>query len=83
MLSEEEWEERPTSIDVTDKQISIAEVSVTVPQEDKQGQNIGTEQVQGESRFNKKKQKRRRITSYLSDISKQVEKNGNRINKIN
>jgi hypothetical protein len=83
----EEKEEAPTSIDVIDKQISIVEapatVSVSVPQEEKpQEQNIGIEQVQEEFRVSKKKQKRRRITSYLSNISKQVEKNGNQINKI-
>ncbi len=70
---------------MTGKQISILEVPVIVPQEEKlQEQNTGIEQVQEESRVSKKKkQKRRRITSYLSDISKQVGKNGNQINKIN
>jgi hypothetical protein len=73
-----EREDGPTSIDVTDKQISIGEVPVTVPQEEKpQGQG----QVQQEPKISKRKQKRR-ITSYLSNISKQVEKNGNQINKI-
>jgi len=78
-----EREEGPTSIDVTDKQISIGEATVIVPQEEKsQEQNIGIEQVQEESRISKKKPKRRRTTSYLINISKQVEKNGNQINKI-
>jgi len=72
----EEKEEVPTSIDLIDKKISIGEEK---PQE----QNIGIEQqVQEESRGSKKKQKRRLTTSYISDISKQVEKNGNQINKI-
>ena len=60
-----------------------ATVSVSVPQEEKpQEQNVRIEQVQEESRVSKKKQKRRLTTSYISDISKQVEKNGNQINKI-
>lgn len=80
----EEREEGPTSIDVTDKQISIGEALATVPQEEKlQEENRGIEQVHEEFRVSKKKQKRRRITSYLLDISKQIEKNGNQLNKIN
>jgi hypothetical protein len=83
-MQPEEREEGPTSIDVTDKQISIGEAPAIVPQEEKlQEQNIGIEQVQEESGISKKKQKRRRTTtSYLTNISKQVEKNGNQINKI-
>jgi hypothetical protein len=50
--------------------------------EERPQQNIGIEQVQEGSRVSKKKQKRRRKTSYLSYISRQVEKNGNQINKI-
>ena len=72
----EKKEETPTSIDLIDKQISIGEEK---PQE----QNIGIkQQVQEESRATKKKQKRRLTTSYISNISKQVERNGNQINKI-
>ena len=81
----EEKEGATASIDVIDKQISIGEVPATVPidQEEKpQEQNIEIEQVQEESGVSKRKQKRRRATSYLSEISKQVEKNGNQINKI-
>lgn len=83
-MQPEEREEGPTSIDVTDKQISIGEAPAIVPQEEKlQEQNIGIEQVQEESGISKKKQKRRRTTtSYLTNISKQIEKNGNQINKI-
>ena len=51
-------------------------------QEKPQEQNIEIEKVQEESRVSKKQQKRRRVTSYLSDISKQIEKNGSQINKI-
>jgi hypothetical protein len=74
----EEREEGATSIDVADKQISIEEVPVAVPQEEKLPEQV---QVQQEPKISKRKQKRR-ITSYLSNISKQVEKNGNQINKI-
>lgn len=71
-----------TSIDVTDNQDSIGEVSVTEPQEEKvPEQNREIEQLHDESRISKGKPKRR-ITSYLSNISKQVEKNGNQINKL-
>ena len=82
-----EREEGPTSTDVTDKQISIGETSATVsvPQEEKpQEQNVGIEQVQVQEKpiISKGKPKRRRITSYLSNISKQVEKQGNQINKM-
>ena len=73
-----EREEGLTSIDVTDKQISIGEAPTIVPQEE---QLQGQVQVQQEPKIGKRKQ-RRRITSYLSNISKQVEKNGNQINKI-
>ena len=77
----EEREGAPTSIDATDNPNSI-EVSVAEPQEEKvQEQNTEIEQVQEEPRISKGKQKRR-ITSYLSNISKQVEKQGNQINKL-
>lgn len=72
----------PTSLDVTDKQISIGEVPLAELQEEKlQEQNREVEQVQEETRISKKKQKRR-ITSYLSNISKQVEKQGHQISKL-
>ena len=72
----------PTSFDVTDEQISIGEVPLSELQEEKvQEQNKEVEQAQEEARISKRKQKRR-ITSYLSNISKQIEKNGNQINKV-
>ncbi|MGH9976589.1 MAG: hypothetical protein ACRD8Z_12250 [Nitrososphaeraceae archaeon] len=67
-------------IDGTDNQNLIGEVSYTEPREVLE-QNRTIENVHDESRINKRKQKRR-ITSYLSNISKQVEKHGNQINKI-
>lgn len=82
-MQSEEREEGPTSIDIADKQVSIEEAPVIGPPEEKlKEQNIGIEQVQEESRVSKKKQKRKRTTSYLSDISKQVEKNGNQIDRL-
>lgn len=88
----------PTSIDVTEERISIGPTSLDVrdqldlaqeetpsiePQQEKpQEEKRRTEQVQLEPRTSKGKQKRRRITSYLSQILKQVEKQGNQINKL-
>ncbi len=72
----------PTSLDVTDEQISIGEVPLSELQGEKvQEQNKEVEQAQEEARISKRKQKRR-ITSYLSNISKQVERQGHQINKL-
>src|SRR5687768_13498710 len=72
----------PTSLDVTDEQISIGEVPLSELQEEKvQEQNKEVEQAQEEARISKRKQKRR-ITSYLSNISKQVDRQGHQINKL-
>ena len=71
----------PTSIDVTDEQASIVEMPSTEEEEKVQEQNKQIEQIQEEFKISKRKQKRR-ITSYLSNISKQVEKQGNQINKM-
>jgi archaellum component FlaC len=73
-----EREDGPTSIDIANKQISLGEVSVAVPQEEKLQEE---EQVQQEPKISKRKQKRR-IPSYLSNILKQVEKQRNQINRI-
>ena len=64
----------------TDNQNLIGEVYYAEPREVLE-QNRTIENIHGESRINKRKQKRR-ITSYLSNISKQAEKHGNQINKI-
>ena len=77
----EEIEVGPTSIDVTDEQPSTVEAPSAEQQEELQEQNKQIEQSQEKSRISKNKQKRR-ITSYLSNISKQVEKQGNQINKM-
>ena len=73
----------PTSIDVTDERISTIGVPPPAEQQEEevQAQNKQIEQAQEESKTSKIKQKRR-ITSYLSNISKQVEKQGNQINKM-
>jgi hypothetical protein len=73
----------PTSIDVTDEQASILETPPAEQQEEKvQEQNKQIEQAQEEFKISNRKQKRR-ITSYLSNIAKQVDKQGNQINKLN
>ena len=79
----EEREVGPTSIDVTDERISTigAPPPAEQQEEEVQEQNKQIEQAQEESKISKIKQKRR-ITSYLSNISKQVEKQGNQINKM-
>jgi DNA repair exonuclease SbcCD ATPase subunit len=90
----EESELGPTSIDVTDERISIGLTSIDVTDEqpstveippeeheEVQEQNKLVERAQEESKIIKNKHKRR-ITSYLSNISKQVEKQGNQINKV-
>jgi hypothetical protein len=71
-----EREEGPIVTEVSDRRVSIGEVPAIVAQEEKL-----QEQEQQEPKISKRKQKRR-TTSYLSNISKQVEKNGNQINKI-
>ena len=71
----------PTSIDVTDEQPSAVEIPSDEQQEEVQEQNKQVERAQEESKISKDKQKRR-ITSYLSNISKQIEKQGNQINKM-
>ena len=77
----EESEVGPTSIDVTDEQPSTVETPSEEQQEEVQEQNKQVERAQEESKISENKQKRR-ITSYLSNISRQVEKQGNQINKM-
>ena len=69
----------PTSIDVTDEQPSIVETPSAEQQQEVQELNKQIDQAQEKSNISKRKQKRR-MTSYLSNISKQVEKQGNQIN---
>jgi chromosome segregation ATPase len=71
----------PTSIDVTDEQASIVWTPPAEQLEEVQDQNKEIEQAQEVSNISKRKQKRR-ITSHLSNISKQIEKQGIQINKI-
>lgn len=67
--------EGPTSKDVTDRQISIEEVPIAEPPDEKLREQIR------ETKVSKKKQKKRTI-SYLADITKQVEKDGFQINRV-
>lgn len=63
-----ESEVGPTSIDVTDEQISAGEVPVAKRQEEKaQEQNRGIEQVEEESRSSKSKQKSADTVEYKMD----------------
>ncbi|MGH9978905.1 MAG: hypothetical protein ACRD8Z_24190 [Nitrososphaeraceae archaeon] len=84
----EEREEESTSPAVTEDQIFVEETPATVSQEQNfqeenlQEQNKKIEELQGKNRINGKRQKRRRTITYLSQISKQVEKNGNQIGRI-
>jgi hypothetical protein len=84
----EEREEEPTSPAVTEDQIFVEETPVTVSQEQNfqeenlQEQDKKIEESHGKNRTNTKKQKRRRTITFLSQISKQVEKNGNQIGRI-
>jgi hypothetical protein len=84
----EEREEESTSPAVTEDQIFVEETPATVSQEQNfqeenfQEQNKKIEELQGKNRINIKKQKRRRTITFLSQISKQVEKNGNQIGRI-
>lgn len=72
----------PTSIDVRDEQLSTVETPLAEQREEKvQEQNKKIDQAREESKISKSKQKKR-ITSYLSNISKQVEKEGNQISKM-
>lgn len=79
----EEREEEPTSPSLTENQIFVEETPAIAPQEEnlkEQNKIIG--ESQEKSRISKKRQKRRRAITYLSHISKQVEKNGNQIDRI-
>ncbi len=84
----EEREEESTSPAVTEDQIFVEETPATVSQEQDfqeenlQEQNKKIEELQGKNRIDRKRQKRRRTITYLSQISKQVEKNGNQIGRI-
>ncbi|MPZ08235.1 MAG: hypothetical protein GEU26_17780 [Nitrososphaeraceae archaeon] len=79
----EEREDEPTSPSLTENQIFVEETPAIASQEENlQEQNKIIEESQEKSRISKKRQKRRRAITYLSHISKQVEKNGNQIDRI-
>ena len=84
----EEREEEATSPAVVENPIFVEQTPAIVPQEQNlqeeylQEQNKEIGESQEKSDVSKKRQKRRRAVSYLSHISKQIEKNGNQIDKI-
>ena len=81
-MTDEQVSIGPTSIDVTDEEASMEEIPPADQQEEKvQEQNKQIEQAQEEFKISIRKQKRR-ITSHLSNVSKQIEKQGNQINKM-
>jgi uncharacterized membrane protein YdfJ with MMPL/SSD domain len=83
MTEEREEEEEPTSPSLTENQIFVDETPTIAPQEENlQEQNKIIEESQEKSRISKKRQKRKRAITYLSHISKQIEKNGNQIHRI-
>lgn len=83
MTEEREEEEEPTSPSLTENQIFVEETPTIAPQEENlQEQNKIIEESQEKFRISKKRQKRRRAITYLSHISKQIEKNGNQIHRI-
>jgi len=78
----EDREEGLIMMEEMDKPLEETGVPLSELQEEKvQEQNKEVEQAQEEARISKRKQKRR-ITSYLSNISKQVERQGHQINKL-
>ena len=78
----EEREEGPTSPSLTENQF-VEETPAIAPQEENlQVLSKIIVEPQEKSRISKKRQKRRRAITYLSHISKQVEKNGNQIDRI-
>lgn len=83
MTEEREEEEEPTSPSLTENQIFVEETpTIALQEENLQEQNKIIEESQEKSRISKKRQKRRRAITYLSHISKQIEKNGNQIHRI-
>ena len=76
----EEREEGPTLTEVSDRRVSIEEAAIVSQEEKPQEQE--QEREQQEPKISKRKQKGKRTISYLSNISRQIEKNGNQINKI-
>jgi hypothetical protein len=74
----EDKEDEPTSPVIAENPIFVEQTPAIVPQE----QNKEVEESHEKSGISKKRQKRRRAITYLSHISKQVEKNGNQIDRI-
>jgi hypothetical protein len=85
----EEREEEPVSSVIAEDRPFVEETTpAIIPQEQElqeeelQEQNMENEASQEKTRIRKKRQKRRRAITYLTQISKQVERNGNQIDRI-
>ena len=85
----EEREEEPISSVIAEDRIFVEETTPAIisqeqelQEEELQEQNMENEASQEKTRIRKKRQKRRRAITYLTQISKQVEKNGNQIDRI-
>jgi hypothetical protein len=85
----EEREVEPVSSVIAEDRFFVEETTpAVIPQkqelqeEELQEQNMENETSQEKTRIRKKRQKRRRAITYLAQISKQVERNGNQIDRI-
>jgi len=85
----EEMEEEPISSATAEDRIFVEETTPAIisqeqelQEEELQEQNMENEASQEKTRIRKKRQKRRRAITYLTQISKQVERNGNQIDRI-
>ena len=84
----EEREEEPISSATAEDRIfeettpAIISQEQELQEEELQEQNMENEASQEKTRIRKKRQKRRRAITYLTQISKQVERNGNQIDRI-
>ncbi len=85
----EEREEEPISSVIAEDRIFVEETTPAIisqeqelQEEELQEQNMENEASQEKTRIRKKRQKRRRAITYLTQISKQVERNGNQIDRI-
>jgi chromosome segregation ATPase len=84
----EEREEEPISPVIAEDQIfvegtpAIKQQEQQLQEEKLQEQYMENKESQEKTRNGKKRQKRRRAITYLTQISRQVEKNGNQIDRI-
>jgi hypothetical protein len=80
----EEGEEEPTSAgSLTEMETPQVEIPIAVSEGEQARMRKGeTEQIHEEAKVDKSKRKRKRTLTYLSNISKQVERNGTQIHRI-